>query len=148
MKLTSLEFYVDSIHLIGLICIAICAATWAVDLLGMVYPCPYCRVERSVIGVLGLFMLFRNHHNWIMLYVASVIGFMGANTAAAQNFLRWIKISGGEFKISDPFYFDNFLLSGAALFIIIGQLWLMALSAKKLAKQSSQDDADVLETEP
>ncbi len=31
---------------------------WAVEWSGMAYVCPYCRVQRTVIGVLGLLTLF------------------------------------------------------------------------------------------
>ena len=60
-----------------------------------------------------------------MQYLASVIGFMGAVVAVNQNFMGWAKISKGTFAFSDQLYVDPFLLSGGALFIIVGQLWLI-----------------------
>lgn len=60
-----------------------------------------------------------------MRYLASVIGFMGAVVAVNQNFMGWAKISKGTFTFNDQLYVDSFLLSGGALFIIIGQLWLI-----------------------
>ena len=92
---------------------------------GTVYICPYCRVQRTVILLLGLVMIIPFSHYWITKYIASVIGLMGAVVAVNQNFLGWVKISKGEFAFSEQLYVDPFLLSGGALFIIIGQLWLI-----------------------
>ena len=92
---------------------------------GTVYVCPYCRVQRTVILLLGLIMVVPFYRHWIMQYLASVIGFMGAVVAVNQNFMGWAKISKGTFAFSDQLYVDPFLLSGGALFIIVGQLWLI-----------------------
>ena len=92
---------------------------------GTVYICPYCRVQRTVILLLGLVMILPFSHCWITRYIASVIGFMGAVVAVNQNFMGWVKISKGEFAFNEQLYVDPFLLSGGALLIIIGQLWLI-----------------------
>ncbi len=92
---------------------------------GAVYICPYCRVQRTVIMLLGLLMVLPFAHFWISKYLASVIGFMGAVVAVNQNFMGWMKISKGEFTFADPLYIDPFLLSASSLLIIIGQLWLI-----------------------
>ena len=92
---------------------------------GTVYICPYCRVQRTLIVLLGLMMILSFSHYWITKYIASVIGFMGAVVAVNQNFMGWVKISKGEFTFNEQLYVDPFLLSGGALFIIIGQLWLI-----------------------
>ena len=92
---------------------------------GTVYICPYCRVQRTVILLLGLVMILPFSHCWITRYIASVIGFMGAVVAVNQNFMGWVKISKGEFAFNEQLYVDPFLLSSGALFIIIGQLWLI-----------------------
>ena len=95
------------------------------ELAGTVYICPYCRVQRTVILLLGLLMIIPSSHYWITKYIASVIGFMGAVVAVNQNFMGWVKISKGEFAFNEQLYVDPFLLSSGALFIIIGQLWLI-----------------------
>ena len=64
-------------------------------------------------------------HHWMAHYLASVMGFLGAVVAVNQNFMGWAKISKGEFAFNEQLYVDPFLLSGGALFIIIGQLWLI-----------------------
>ena len=92
---------------------------------GTVYICPYCRVQRTVILLLGLVMVLPFSHCWITRYIASVIGCMGAVVAVNQNFMGWVKISKGEFAFTEQLYVDPFLLSGRALLIIIGQLWLI-----------------------
>ena len=103
------------------------------ELAGTVYICPYCRVQRTVILLLGLIMVLPFCHHWITRYLASVMGFMGAVVAVNQNFMGWVKISKGEFAFNEQLYIDPFLLSGGALFIIIGQLWLILPKASATA---------------
>ena len=103
------------------------------ELAGTVYICPYCRVQRTVILLLGLIMVLPFCHHWITRYLASVMGFMGAVVAVNQNFMGWVKISKGEFAFNEQLYVDPFLLSGGALFIIIGQLWLILTEAPATA---------------
>jgi len=103
------------------------------ELAGTVYICPYCRVQRTVILLLGLIMVLPFCHHWITRYLASVMGFMGAVVAVNQNFMGWVKISKGEFAFNEQLYVDPFLLSGGALFIIIGQLWLILPKASATA---------------
>ena len=52
------------IVLIALAAIVISIVTWTLDLTGLVYTCPYCRVQRSVIGLLGLVMLWPDPRAW------------------------------------------------------------------------------------
>ena len=94
-----------------------------------VYACPYCRMERTVILLLGLIMALPFSRHWITQYLASVIGFISAVVAVNQNFMGWAKISKGEFAFNEQLYVDPFLLSGAALLIIIRQLWLILTKA-------------------
>ena len=112
-------------RLLGTMAILIGGGAWMMEFAGAVYICPYCRVQRTVIMLLGLLMVLPFAHLWISQYVASVIGFMGAVVAVNQNFMGWMKISKGEFTFADPLYIDPFLLSAGSLFIIIGQLWLI-----------------------
>ena len=96
---------------------------------GTVYICPYCRVQRTVILLLGVIMVLPFSKHWISRYAASVMGFMGAVVAVNQNFMGWVKISKGEFTFNEQLYIDPFLLSAGSLFIIIGQLWLILTKA-------------------
>lgn len=133
MVITSLDFYVKRIQVLGFFFLAVSIVAWSVDLFGIVYECPYCRVQRSVIGLLGILMIIKGLHNWGTTFVALVIGFLGAHVAAAQNFMGWKKISAGTFEFKEDILIDPFLLSGAALIAIIAQVLLLALSARNKA---------------
>ena len=125
INLLDLAFWRRHQRALGLIAIFIGAGAWGMEFAGTVYICPYCRVQRTVILLLGLMMVLPFSHHWIMRYVASVIGFMGAVVAVNQNFMGWVKISKGEFTFNEQLYIDPFLLSAGSLFIIIGLLWLI-----------------------
>ena len=125
INLFDLNFWSQNQRVLGLIAIVIGAGAWAMEFAGTVYICPYCRVQRTVILVLGLIMVLPFSRHWIVRYVASVIGFLGAVVAVNQNFMGWVKISKGEFAFNEQLYIDPFLLSTGSLFIIIGQLWLI-----------------------
>ena len=129
MGFLELAFWQRHQRLLGIIAIIIGAGAWGMEFAGTVYICPYCRVQRTVILLLGLMMILPFSHHWIMRYVASVIGFMGAVVAVNQNFMGWVKISKGEFAFNEQLYIDPFLLSSGSLFIIIGQLWLILTKA-------------------
>ncbi|MDO8901841.1 MAG: hypothetical protein Q7V15_10840 [Phenylobacterium sp.] len=120
-----LEFWTGRMRLLGLIAVAISIATWAMELTGLVYVCPYCRTQRTVIGLLGLLMLTPNPGFWISRYVGAVLGVFGLVVGATQHFAGWRKIMKGEFVLSPKVYDDAFLLSGAAIFIITAQVLLL-----------------------
>ena len=129
INILDLNFWRQNQRALGLIAIVIGAGAWAMEFAGTVYICPYCRVQRTVILVLGLIMVLPCSWHWIVRYVASVIGFLGAVVAVNQNFMGWVKISKGEFAFNEHLYIDPFLLSAGSLFIIIGQLWLILTEA-------------------
>ena len=116
-------------RVLGIIAIIIGAGAWGMEFAGTVYICPYCRVQRTVILLLGVIMVLPFSQHWISRYVASVMGFMGAVVAVNQNFMGWVKISKGEFAFNEQLYIDPFLLSAGSLFVIIGQLWLILTKA-------------------
>ena len=125
MTLFELDFWRSHQRALGIIAIVIGAGAWAMEFSGAVYICPYCRVQRTVILLLGFIMALPFAQHWIARYVASVIGFLGAVVAVNQNFMGWAKLSKGEFAFNEQLYLDPFLLSAGSLFIIIGQLWLI-----------------------
>ena len=120
-----LEFFTGRMRLLGLIAIAISILTWTAELTGMVYVCPYCRTQRTVIGLLGLLMVTPNPGFWISRYAGAVLGAFGLVVGATQHFNGWRKIMKGEFVLSPKVYDDAFLLSGAAIFIITAQVLLL-----------------------
>lgn len=125
MTFFELQFWQRNQFALGLLAIVIGAGAWGMEFAGTVYICPYCRVQRTVILLLGIMMILPFAHHWVMKYFASVIGFLGAVVAVNQNFMGWVKISKGEFAFNEQLYIDPFLLSSGSLFIIIGQLWLL-----------------------
>ena len=129
MEFLELTFWQRHQRALGLIAIIIGAGAWGMEFAGTVYICPYCRVQRTVILLLGVIMVLPFSAHWISRYVASVMGFMGAVVAVNQNFMGWVKISKGEFTFNEQLYIDPFLLSAGSLFIIIGQLWLILTKA-------------------
>lgn len=131
MSLLEIDFWQRHQRALGIIAIVIGLGAWTMEFAGTVYICPYCRVQRTVILMLGIIMVLPVANHWIMKYFASVVGFMGAVVAVNQNFMGWAKISKGEFAFNEQLYIDPFLLSGGAMFIIIGQVWLI-LSKEKI----------------
>jgi len=119
----------DTLHrhfrLIAALAIALSVLTWAVDLAGLVYSCPFCRAQRTVIGLLGLLMLVPDPRHWLVRWLASTLAGFGMVVGATQHFSHWRRINAGEFKLAEAWWVDPFLLSGAAIFIITGLLLLL-----------------------
>ena len=131
MAFFELQFWQRNQFALGVLAILIGAGAWGMEFAGTVYICPYCRVQRTVILLLGIMMILPFAHQWVMKYFASVIGFLGAVVAVNQNFMGWVKISKGEFAFNEQLYIDPFLLSSGSLFIIIGQLWLLMMAKRE-----------------
>lgn len=129
-----LDFWTGRMRLLGLIAIAISIATWAMELSGLVYVCPYCRTQRTVIGLLGLLMVTPNPGFWISRYLGAVLGVFGLVVGSTQHFAGWRRIMKGEFVLSPKVYDDAFLLSGAAIFIITAQVMLLYVYRKPAAE--------------
>lgn len=135
MKLFELDTYIKQSKIIAFMAISVSIIAWGMDLAAMVYECPYCRVERSVIGILGLILILilpLSFHwiglDWIGKYAALVIGFFGAVVGANQHFMDWKKISAGEFHLKLPI--DPFILSGLAVIMIIGLMYLIMVKKR------------------
>lgn len=120
----NIETYHRHIRLLGIAAIVISLATWTLDLTGLVYECPYCRVQRSVIGLLGLIALVPNPGHWTARYIASVLAVLGVVVGATQHFGGWQRVFAGEFELGEQWYINSFILSGFALFIITGLVLL------------------------
>lgn len=128
-QMLNLDFYLKNIRILGVIAILVCLGAWAVDIFGVTYKCPFCRAQRTVIGLLGLIMVMGSSH-FILKYIASVLAYFGSGVAMMQHFNGWRKIHGGEFSFHDPIYFDSFILSFLALFIIGAQVWIIILNKR------------------
>lgn len=134
MNVFDIEFWQKNLRILGLAAIVIGVGAWILEFSGSVYICPYCRVQRSVIAMLGVIMLLPISRHWIAKYLALTIGFLGAVVAVNQNFMGWAKISKGEFTLGEPWYFNPFLMSGGALFIIVAQVCLIVMSRSDSGK--------------
>lgn len=131
-----LEFWVSNQRILGVLAIVVGLGAWATEWADLVYICPYCRVQRTVVVVLGVLMQFPSPRFWLLRYVAAVVGFFGAVVAANQHFMSWAKVSSGEFSWGAQWYIHPFLLSGAALFIILAQVWLLSVASSPTPQAS------------
>jgi disulfide bond formation protein DsbB len=104
---------------IGVLAIVICVLAWATELAELVYICPFCRVQRTIIGMLGLLLLFNPQH-WFNRWISSTLAFLGLVVASMQHFKGWAKIMAGEFSWGEYWYANAWVLSGCALFIMTG----------------------------
>ncbi|WMC12345.1 disulfide bond formation protein B [Oceanimonas pelagia] len=122
--------YSRLIRFFGIVSIAIFLITWAIDLTGLTYPCPYCRTQRTIIGILGLILLMTSRlHPLLTKYIVTVLGGYGFVVAAMQHFMGWDDIYEGVYKFGNggPWFFDEMLLSGGAMFVIVAQVFTTLL---------------------
>ncbi len=87
MRNSLLALRKNYIFYLGIIAILISAATWAMDLLAIVQACPYCRVQRTAIGLLGVLMLLPCQR-WLTVFAALLIGIVGTHVSAAHIFMH------------------------------------------------------------
>lgn len=127
----SLDTYLKHSKIVAAFAIFISLLAWGSEFSGLVYICPYCRVQRTVIGILGLILISPIASHWIARYMSLVFGFFGAVVAASQHFMGWKKISAGSFTFNENIFIDPFLLSGFALTAIIGLTYLILYSGNK-----------------
>lgn len=104
---------------IAILAILISVFAWMTELADWVYICPYCRVQRTIIGALGL-LLLANPQHWLNRWVSSTLAVLGLVVAAMQHFNGWKKIMSGDFSWGEYWYANAWVLSGCALFIITG----------------------------
>ena len=115
-----LDWLSRNLRLLGVLAILICLVTWALDLAGLVYACPYCQVQRTAIGAAGVAMLLPDPRVWWVRYGVTVVCFLGAHVASAQLFLVYRNLTSGQ--LSNPV---NLVLATGALFILVGQAMLL-----------------------
>ncbi|MBW6528515.1 hypothetical protein KZ813_16860 [Sphingomonas sp. RHCKR7] len=119
----------------GLVSIAISLFTWTLDLTQATYACPFCRVQRSAIGLLGVAILMVPYANRFLLrYTSMAIAVLGLGVAMMQNFNGgWMKMFKGTFAFHDPIWFDSTLLSSCAILIMSFQLGVIFESSARQA---------------
>ncbi|PKP81700.1 MAG: hypothetical protein CVT79_09745 [Alphaproteobacteria bacterium HGW-Alphaproteobacteria-18] len=112
-------------RIVGGVAIAIAILTWTIDLTGLVYECPFCRSQRTVIGLLGLLFMLPNPAHWLVRYLSAVFAVFGLSVASTQHFRGWANIMSGEFSWGEQWYINPWMLSGFAIGIITGLLLLI-----------------------
>jgi hypothetical protein len=110
---------------VGAAAIVLALLTWSVDLTGLVYQCPYCRVQRTMIGALGLLLMLPDPAHWLVRYLSAIFALFGLAVASAQHFRGWQRIMGGEFEWGEQWYVNAWMLSGFAIFILTALLLLI-----------------------
>jgi hypothetical protein len=130
-KLFELEFYLENIKLIGVLTILVGVGTWAMDIFDLVYICPFCRAQRTVILILGIFLTLPGTSHFILRYITSILGFYGLMVAGNQHFRGWVAIQRGEFSFGEQWYLNSWMLSFFAICIITAQVWIIFLNKKK-----------------
>ena len=99
--------------------------TLALDVAGLVHPCPYCRVQRFALGVLSIILLLKGYDRLLPRYVAAVTGLMGLVVGMTQNFNHIKKMNAGEFDWSAVSIGHPWVLSGLAVLTLVWQLFLI-----------------------
>ena len=99
--------------------------TLALDIAGLVHPCPYCRVQRFALGVLSIILLLKGYDRLLPRYVAAVAGLMGLVVGMTQNFNHIKKMNAGEFDWSAVSIGHPWVLSGLAVLTLVWQLFLI-----------------------
>jgi len=98
--------------------------TLALDVAGMVHPCPYCRTQRAALGVLSLLLLLGAQDRLFGRYIALLAGAFGLIVGVTQNFNHIKKINNGSFDWSAISIGHPWILSGLAVFALT---WLLML---------------------
>ena len=74
---------------VALAAILLSLLTWTVDLTELVYACPYCRVQRTAIGLLGLLLLVPDPSHWLARYLSAVLAVSACRSPAPSIFRGW-----------------------------------------------------------
>ncbi|MGW8704547.1 disulfide bond formation protein B [Brevundimonas sp. NPDC055812] len=112
-------------RIVGAAILAVVLFTLAVDLAGLVFPCPYCRVQRFALGVLALILMLKSYDALWSRYIAAVVGMMGLVVGISQNFNHIKKINNGSFDWSALWIGHPWILSGLAILALTWQLFLI-----------------------
>lgn len=104
---------------------------WAVEWSGLAYVCPYCRVQRTVIGLLGVLLLFARPGGIVVPWLAYTSGGFGFVVAAMQHFNGWKRISAGTFSLNAQWYIDPWLLSGGAMLMLVALMMLVQAACRR-----------------
>ncbi|TWT23676.1 hypothetical protein FQY83_03385 [Luteimonas marina] len=134
------DYFVRHARAIGALSIAVCLLTWGLDYFEFVGPCIYCRIQRTLIGILGVFLFLPAFGGWFVRLGLNMLALFGAVVAANQHFIVWDKIAKGELFYLYKLPHDNsFILSFLAIGVFIVQAFIInrrADVAEKLGGRS------------
>ena len=99
--------------------------TLALDVAGLVFPCPYCRVQRFALGVLSVLLMLKGYNALLPRYIAAVVGMMGLVVGLTQHFNHIKKMNAGKFDWTALNIGHPWLLSGLAVLALVWQLFLI-----------------------
>ena len=103
---------------------AVVLLTLALDIAGLVHPCPYCRTQRAALAILSLLLLSGLHDRLWGRYLALVAGAFGLIVGVTQNFNHIKKMNAGKFDWSQLSIGHPWVLSGLAVLALV---WLLML---------------------
>ena len=109
------------IRLLGWLAIAISVFTWWLDLSGIVNTCPFCRTERTMIGLLGLVMVLP-HWRYVTVFLTIVFAALGLSTASQHLFLM---IKNGHFSFNTPFVIGALCIISGQLLVLVERTWMI-----------------------
>lgn len=107
---------------LGMIAILISAFTWGLEIMNYVPTCPYCQVQRTIIGLLGILMVMPNIR-YVTILFTMALGLFATSVSSEQIFMM---VREHQFLNSIMF------MAVSALFIIAGQMIL--LGSRSFAK--------------
>lgn len=121
---TKLSGLLRNRRLVAVGVMAVVLLTLALDVAGLVYPCPYCRVQRAALGVLSLLLLLGAQDRLFSRYIALLAGAFGLIVGVSQNFNHIKKINNGSFDWAAVTIAHPWVLSGLA---VLSLTWLLML---------------------
>ena len=112
-------------RIVAVFVLLVVLVTLGLDIAGLVFPCPYCRVQRFALGVLAIVLLLKGYNALLPRYVAAVVGMLGLVVGLTQNFNHIKKMNAGEFDWAGVGIGHPWVLSGLAVLALVWQLFLI-----------------------
>ncbi len=133
--MNNLSMILRNRRVVGVFVLAVVLLTLGLDIAGVVFPCPYCRVQRFALGVLAIILLLKSGASLLPRYVAGVFGVYGLVVGVTQNFNHIKKMNKGEFDWAALSIGHPWVLSGLAVLAMVWMLFLVfdmdRISARK-----------------
>ena len=123
--MNSVRTILSNRRIVGGLVLAVVLLTLGLDIAGLVFPCPYCRVQRFALGVLAIILLLNNWNALLPRYVAAVAGIFGLIVGVSQNFNHIKKMNKGEFDWAALSIGHPWVLSGLAVLAMVWMLFLI-----------------------